>query len=177
MKLKYCLLGVLVTTIIFSIVNITLVVNNKDVVIIKDYEGFQEDILKVDKKISKIKDEECKSSFIKMSDNIKRTHFSKNTTVEDYYRAYFLEDNFLNIYKDVEEICQISEDNSRYVLALASYTFPDSIKIRYSLKHEFIFKDRKLRRELYKNNDEVGSYTSKVLELKVINLLLESLSV
>lgn len=175
MKLKYFIMGILFFVIIFFVVHIFIVINNNDVVVIKDYEAFQENIDKIDKRISKVKDEICKSSLEKMSNNIKRTHFSENTNVDDYYHAYFDEDEFLNIYGEVEDACRISEDNSRYVLALSSYTFPSSIKLRYNLKHEFIFKDRNIRRELEKNQDEVGSYTSKVLELRVISELLESI--
>lgn len=175
MKLKYFIMGILFSVIIFFVVHIFIVINNNDVVVIKDYEAFQENIDKIDKRISKVNDETCKNSLEKMSNNIKRTHFSENTNVDDYYHAYFGEDEFLNVYGEVEDSCRISEDNSRYVLALSSYTFPSSIKLRYNLKHEFIFKDRKVRKELEKNQDEVGSYTSKVLELRVISELLESI--
>ncbi|MCX4249101.1 MAG: hypothetical protein OSJ65_04995 [Bacilli bacterium] len=175
MRLKYFFIGCLMTIMLFLIVNIFVVINNSDTVIIKKYENFQESIDKIDKKISKVKDEECKASLVKMSNNIKRTNFNENISVDDYYKAYFSEDEFLNIYSEVEDNCHIIEDNSRYVLALSSYTFPSSIKLRYNLKHEIRFKDRKSRNELEKSQDEVGSYTSKVLELRVINELLEGI--
>ena len=101
MRLKYFFIGCLMTIMLFLIVNIFVVINNSDTVIIKKYENFQESIDKIDKKISKVKDEECKASLVKMSNNIKRTNFNENISVDDYYKAYFSEDEFLNIYSEV----------------------------------------------------------------------------
>ena len=75
------------------------------------------------------------------------------------------------------KVCKIKEDNSRYSLALASYAFPSSIKSKYNLKHEIKFKDVNTREEVLKDEYEVGSYSSKILELRVINELLDGLKI
>ncbi len=175
MKTKYFILGSIVTIVLFLIVNILLVINNNEVINIKSINNFDEQIGNVDKKIEKIRNNECKRALSDMSSNIKKTYFNKNVSVSDYYHAYFDGEVFINIYARVLDECKIEEDDSRYILALSSMSFPENIKTRYNLRHEFILKDGYLRKEIFKEPDEVGSYTSKTLELNVINELLDGI--
>lgn len=175
MKTKFFIFGSIVTIVLFSIVNILLVINNNEVINIKSINNFDEQIAIVDKKIEKIKDNECKQALGDMSINIKKTYFNKNVSVSDYYHAYFDGEVFINIYSRVLDECKIEEDDGRYILALSSMSFPENVKIRYNLKHEFILKDEYLRKEVFKEPDEIGSYTSKALELNVINELLDGI--
>lgn len=175
MKIKYFIFGSIVTVVLFIIVNILLVINNNEIINIKTISNFDEQIGNVDRRIEKIKNNECKQALSDMSNNIKKTHFNNNVSVSDYYHAYFDGEVFINIYARVLDQCKIEEESSRYILALSSMSFPENVKTRYNLKHEFIFKDKDLRSELLKESDEIGSYTSKALELNVINELLDGI--
>lgn len=177
LKVKYFILGVFFTVVFCVLLNLFLLTRNDDVVIIKEIKDFDKSLSLIDEKISKIEDEECQNSFVDLKNNIKKTYFSKNTTISSFYEAYFSDKVFLDLYKDVEDVCQIKEDNSRYSLALASYAFPSSIKSKYNLKHEIKFKDVNTREEVLKDEYEVGSYSSKILELRVINELLDGLKI
>lgn len=175
MKIKYFTLGCLFVVIVFMIVNMFMIANRDEIIIIKSLANFDNETKELDNRISKIKNDECRESFYELLANIKKTYFNENTTVDKYYDVYFSDKVFLDIYKEVETSCKIDEDDSRYTLALASYAFPSSIKSKYNLKHEVKFRDKVTREDVLKDEYEVGSYSSKVLELKVINELLESI--
>lgn len=173
MKIKYFILGMFFTIIVALVVNNLVVLNSDDVVIIKQISNFTDEMDNIDKKINKVKRDECRDSLNKMSNNIKKTYFSQDTTVTEYYETYFSDTVFLDLYKEVLNSCELSENNSRYLLALASYSFPSSIKAKYNLKHEVKFRDLETRESVLKDEYEVGSYSSKMLELNVINELLD----
>lgn len=175
MRLKYFLFGSLVTIMILIVVNILVLLNNKDVIYVKGIEGFDTKLSSIDKRIEKIKNQECRLEFVKISDNIKKTYFRENTTVDKYYHAYFDDEIFLNIYKSVLDKCSIKENDERYYLVLASYSYPNSIKTRYNLRHEIKLKDKSVRDLMNRETDEIGSHTTKILELRVIDELLEDM--
>ena len=79
------------------------------------------------------------------------------------------------IYKAIIEVIEniVDDIDDIYILALSSTNYPEEIKTRYNLKHEFVFRDKASRLELLKEQDEVGTYTNKILELRVIQELIK----
>lgn len=172
MRLRYFSLGVLISVIIFIIVNIFIVMSRDEEIVIKDVANYDSSMELINKRIEKLKDSDCKEKLKELSDNIDGTYFKENTTVNKYYHAYFDNETFLNLYGEVMDVCNIPEDDSLYVLALASYSFPSSIKSKYNLRHEFRISDAFTRNDVKSEEYEVGSYSTKVLELKVMDELL-----
>ena len=111
MKVKYFILGVFFTVVFCVLLNLFLLTRNDDVVIIKEIKDFDKSLSLIDEKISKIEDEECQNSFVDLKNNIKKTYFSKNTTISSFYEAYFSYKVFLDLYKYVDDVCQIKEYN------------------------------------------------------------------
>ena len=62
--------------------------------------------------------------------------------------------------------------NTIYIDALASTNYPNAIKKECFLRYEFKIRDINSSKYL-EENDLVGTYTTKYLELKVLNSLIE----
>lgn len=175
MKNKYITIGVLLTLIILTILGIlTLNDNKKEVIYIKDLSFYTKRATIIRDEIDTIKDEACKNSLSDMFNRINETHFTANISIEEYYNAYYKDNKtFLNFYEEAVKSCELTSDlDDIYVLVLASSNYPNEIKKRYLLSHEFIIKDKNSREDLFKSADETGTYTTKALELQVMNELL-----
>lgn len=175
MRKKYILFGVLITFITIILVGIfTLNFNKKEMIHIRDLSFYTKRATIIRDDIEKIKDEKCQKSFSDMFNRINETHFTENITIEEYYNSYFKDGKtFLNYYEDLIDVCELDEDlDSIYILVLSASNYPNEVKKRYLLSHEFIIKDYESRDGLSKNIDETGTYTTKALELQVINELL-----
>lgn len=175
MKKKYILLGMLITIMFLILIGIfTLQFNKEEMIYVRDLSFYTKRATIIRDDIEKIKNETCKKSFNDMFNRINETHFTENVTIEKYYKAYFKDDKtFLNYYEDLIGSCELDEDlDSIYILVLSASNYPNEVKKRYLLSHEFIIKDYDSRDILSKNIDETGTYTTKALELQVINELL-----
>ncbi len=171
-KVKYIFYGILLTLIIITIISIIMTYFNKyEVIYIKDYDAYDETINKIKTNIDKIKDNNCASSLNSLRMRIDDTHFTSNTTLNEYYNKYHKDNlTFLDYYNEVLNSCNIDNKDSIYVKVLDSLVFPTYIDNKYNLIHEINLKDYNTRRNL-KNYDEIGSYTNKVNELEVLSLL------
>ncbi|MCX4365805.1 MAG: hypothetical protein OSJ70_08565 [Bacilli bacterium] len=176
MKKKWTLLGSLITIMALTVLGvISISSNKKEEIFVKDLSFYTKRATIIREDISSIKDEKCKSSLDAMLTRINETHFTKNITIEEYYNAYYKDDKpFINFYEDVVTSCALDGNlDEIYVLVLSASNYPNEIKKRYLLSHEFVIKDRDSRRELYKSTDEIGTYTTKALELQIINDLIK----
>lgn len=173
MKFKYFILGCLFSVIIFIFINILIVLSRNEDIIVKEINGYGRIVTDISSNIDKIKDENCKSSFKNMLDFINKTHYSKNVSLKDYYNNYYGDKTFIDHFYLVKDECKLDGIDDIYILALSSTNYPEEIKVRYNLKHEFILKDRDSRKEVLKEQDEVGTYTTKILELRVIQELIK----
>lgn len=175
MKKKYITIGILLTLIFFTLLYLfTINSNKKEIIHIKDLSFYTKRATAIRNEIENIENEECKNSLEAMFNRINETHFTSDVTIEEYYNAYYKDNKvFLNFYDDVIENCEIEDElDDIYVLAISSTNYPNEVKKRYLLSHEFIIKDNNSRDELYQTSDETGTYTTKALELQVINELL-----
>lgn len=173
MKYKYFILGSLVSVILFIAINMLVVMNKNDYISVKDVSGYGRIVTDISDDIESIKSDECKQTLRKMLKFINKTHYNDNVSVKKYYNDYYGDMTFIDHFYEVQDKCSLDDIDSIYVLALSSTNYPEEIKSRYNLKHEFILKDRESRKELLREQDEVGTYTTKVLELRVIHELIE----
>lgn len=173
MKFKYFILGSLFSVVLFISVNILVVLNRNDRIFVKEISGYGKVVTRISEDIDKVKDDNCKTVLKDMLGFINKTHYSKNITVEEYYNNYYGDKTFIEHFYSVKDKCNLDDIDSIYVLALASTNYPEEIKTRYNLKHEFVLNDKHSRLELIKEQDEVGTYTNKVLELRVIQELIK----
>lgn len=176
MKSKLILLSSMTTIIVVTIIGIIISLTSYNRTInVKTIDGYHTIKLNLTDKIKKIKNKECQSSLNNMLNRIDDTYLSDNTNIKNYYETYFKDDlTFLNYYDDVVNICKLSkkETDIIYIDALASTNYPNSIKKEYYLRYEFKIRDTKSLKYL-EENDLVGTFTTKYLELKVLNSLIE----
>lgn len=175
MKKKYIIIGILLTLIVLTFVGLLFLHSNKkEIIYVKDLSFYTKRATKIRDEIENVKNETCKNSLNDMFRRINETHFTTNISIEQYYNAYFKDNKtFINFYEDAIKSCELDSDlDSIYVLVLASSNYPNEIKKRYLLSHEVIIKDKDTRDNLFKSADETGTYTTKALELQVINELI-----
>ncbi len=175
MKKKFITLGVLLTFMVLTLLGlISLKYHKSEIIHVKDLAFYTKRATIIRDDIAKIKDDTCKNSLNALFNRMNETHFVNDVTVKEYYQAYFKDNKtFLNFYEEAVKACEI-EDNldEIYVLVLSASNFPNEVKNRYLLSHEFIIKDKESRELLLQSFDETGTYTTKALELQVINELL-----
>lgn len=173
MKFKYFILGSLFSVILIISTNILIVLNRNDSITVKEISGYGKIITDISSSIDKVKDDNCKMNLKDMLDFINKTHYSKNISIKEYYDNYYGDKTFIDYFYLVKEKCDLDDIDDIYILALSSTNYPEEIKTRYNLKHEFVFRDKASRLELLKEQDEVGTYTNKILELRVIQELIK----
>lgn len=175
MKMKYIMEGVLLTVVIALLIHL-LTFNDmaSEMISVKEIPMMTKRLTSLQERIDKIKDEDCRNSIDTMLKRVKSTYFSENITIEEYYNAYTKDEkNFIDFYEDVNNSCKLDGNDDIYFLVLSSLNYPNSIKRRYDLRYEFIFKDTFNRENNYQNSDEVGTYTTKMSELQVVSKLLD----
>lgn len=163
---------IIIITIACIIISLTTYNRTINVKTIDDYHSIKTNLKK---KIEKVKNKECQSSLNNMMTRIDNTYISKNTNIKDYYETYFNDNlTFLNYFDDVVSSCKLSKKKTDiiYVDALASTNYPNSIKKEYNLRYEFKIRDNNSIK-YYQDNDLIGTYTTKYLELKVLKSLIE----
>lgn len=175
MQKKLMILGSLITIIIFVLLGlISTHYNKEEIIYIKDLAFYTKRATIIREDIEKIKNDSCKNSLSAMFNRINETHFTDNISIEEYYNAYYKDNKtFINFYEDVVTQCAIEEElDELYVLVLAASNYPNEVKKRFLLSHEFRIKDYDSRDNLYKSTDETGTFTTKALELQIINELI-----
>ena len=173
MKFKYFILGCLFSVVVFICLGIFMVKNSHEYIYVKDLSGYGRIVTEIDQDIDKLKSEECKTSLHEMLNFINKTHYDTNVTIQEYYNNYYQDKTFIDHFYAVQDSCKLDDIDSIYVLALSSTNFPEVVKSRYNLRHEFTFKDSISRQDLVREQDNVGTYTNKVLELRVIKELID----
>lgn len=173
--MKNFVLGILFSVmfiIIYSMININNIRNEE--IIVKDISGYGKVVTEYSEKIEKIKNKDCRESMNNILNVVNKTHFINNVSIKEYYEAYS-NNSFLDNFYDVVEKCNIKEEKSDpiYVMALASTNYPNSVKEKYMFSYEIRLKDNySSLLETSTNIDEIGTYTTKALELKTISELL-----
>lgn len=179
MKYKYFFLGSLLTiiTIVCTCI-ISIHFKSMEVINIRPIDGYSKINDSLKEKINKVKNQNCQNSLNKMLERIDHTYFEDDITIEEYYKNYFEDDKtFISYFDEVLNSCNLSrnETDNIYVDALASTNYPNKIKEIYELRYEFILPDINSRKN-YATYDEVGTYTTKTLELKVLKNLIEEVN-
>lgn len=150
----------------------------KELIKVKTISNYENISSSLSKKISEVKNEECKNSLNNMLKRIDETYYEENITIEKYYKAYFKDDKtIINYFDDVLNSCKLSREDTDviYIDALASTNYPNKIKEKYIFRYELTFSDKGERKKI-KYYDEVGTYTTKSLELKVLKELIEEVN-
>src|SRR5574344_1487566 len=112
--------------------------------------------------------------------------FIKVKTVDGYDKAMSTVNNKINklddgickeyftyYYNYISDKCNIKYDEKLYVEVLKTMIFPDEIKNRYNLNYEIGIKDLIGRNKTYSSHDQLGTYTTKVGEIQLLNDLLD----
>ena len=171
--MKNIIFGISISFIIIIIVFIILTfVERNSYITINSYASFDETIEVFNNKISKIKNNECKLSLEYMINRIKDNKMEGNIKIKDYYESFYKDDmTFIDYYNYVSSSCNIN--NSKiYNEALSSLLYPETIKNRYESSYVFKIKD------IFNDNnriDEMGTYTTIIHELNVVDMFLEEL--
>lgn len=179
MKFKYMIFGSLLTIIIIiSAYIISISFKNLEIITVKEIEDYSKINESLKEKIAKVKNKDCQKSLDEMLKRIDGTYFEDNVTIEKYFKAYFEDDKtIINYFDDVLSSCKLTREETDYIYVdvLASMNYPNKMKERYELRYEFELPDFNSRKK-YITHDEVGTYTTKTLELKVLKNLIEEVN-
>lgn len=174
-KYKYAILGSFITLIILIIISI-ISINFKynELITIKEVSDFDKKITILEKDISKVDSGICQDKLYKMLKKIRLTNLSGEVSVKEYYKTYFQDETFLEIFEEVKNECELDDDETDpvYIRALSATLYPNEIKKRFQLAHEISFKDSYNRKLINKSNDETGTFITKTLELQVLKDLI-----
>ncbi|HQC83494.1 MAG TPA: hypothetical protein PLB45_01305 [Bacilli bacterium] len=149
---------------------------------VKTVDGYDKAMSTVNNKINKLDDGICKEYFTYYYNYINDTYFTEDVSLKDYLDAYYTsvnidgEDrdvNSLYYYTYISDKCNIKYDEKLYVEVLKTMIFPDEIKNRYNLNYEIGIKDLIGRNKTYSSHDQLGTYTTKVGEIQLLNDLLD----
>lgn len=178
-KYKYAILGSFITLIILiivSIININFKYN--ELITIKEVNNFDKKIASLEKDISKVDAGICQDNLYKMLKKIKLTNLSGEVSVKEYYKTYFQDETFLEIFDEVKKGCELSDEETDpiYIKALSATLYPNEIKKRFQLAYEISFKDSYNRKLINKSNDETGTFITKTLELQVLKDLISEVN-
>lgn len=176
---KYILLGIFVSFIVIGLVTMILAFTNLDKEIyIKDLDKYTDSIMRLKDRVDKLdKDNTCKSAFNKTIDRINNTHFNNGKIkIKDYYEAYFKDDEtFIDYYQLIIDDCKMNNNDKIYGMVLSAYSYPNKIKNDYRLSYELHIEDLFNNKDIRKEEQEINSFTTKYMELLVIDKLLEVL--
>ena len=170
-KSKYIIFGFTICFMTFLIIGILLnYVDTNCKIKVKKIENFDIKISSINENIEKIKNDNCKSVLKSMSDKIRNTYYESDVSINKYIKSYFYTDNndYYSLYLSAKEVCDYSDD-SIDELVIASKTYPQSVKARYDSNYEIDFKDYFNRNKINEISDEVGTYSTKILELNSLN--------
>lgn len=178
MKIKYLLLGSLLTFIIIFISSLIMIpFNKREMIYVKTIESYTTNMTKLRNKIDELEDSECKNSLNRMVTRINETNFKEDVTIKKYYEAYFKDDKtFLSLYDDIVTTCELKDVDYIYVDVLRQSVFPNSIKEKYLLSHELVLKDYSSRESINKESYKTGTYVTKTLELSILNDLIKEVN-
>lgn len=175
MKIRYVLQGMLITLIIGIVIHVmTLDRISKELIHVKEVPLITKRFTSLNERIINEENETCKDALNAMLERVKKTYFANDVTIKEYYEAYNDEEkNFIDFYEDVNVSCKLENNDDIYFLVLSSLNYPNSIKNRYELRYEFLIRDSFNRADIYISSDEIGTYTTKLLELQIIDKLLK----
>jgi hypothetical protein len=175
MKYKYMLFSAMLTVIIITIIYVIIVcLSGNETIYVKTLDNYASTKTSAQNKIDKITDTECMNSLTSMLDRIDATYFSSNTTLKKYYEAYFKDNKtFLDYYEDAVTSCNLDESDLTdiYIDVLSSLNYPNQIKQKYVLRYEFAIREKNYR-AYFLEDDYIGTYTTKMLEFKVLSNLI-----
>ena len=172
-NIRYILLGVFISFILFFITGIVFsIINTNNKVHVQKYDGFNSVYETYNTKIDKVKNDNCRLSLKYMLERIKDNYFDHDVSIKEYYESYYKDDlTFIDYYDLVISSCEIKSDVTNiYNEAMSSMIYPEYIKNKYNRGYEIYFKDY-----LYndKQIDSIGTYSTIISELTTLNLLME----
>lgn len=182
-KYPYVFLGIFISVLVFFIVHIISInIRMNRVINVKEFdEQYSQKIENLKKDAEKIKDDSCKSSVVEMANRIIYTIPRKGITLQEYYGSYYGYDNnrsdddgesFLYFYSNVATNCNI-DNNEIYNKVLESLVFPYEMKNRYIGSYQIGISDTFIHKKEVNKVDELGSYSTKMLELEVLSKIMD----
>ena len=177
MKTKYFIFGMITCFIIICIFGCVLsVVSFNDKIYVKTLDNFDINIGTFDARIDSLKvNETCKNSLKNLSDRVKSTYYNNDVTIKEYDNNYFKDGvTFYALYLEAFNECEIDNDAYSYITeyAIESQTYPQLIHSRRIANYELKFTDYINYKEIHEISDNIGTYSNKTLELKVLSELL-----
>lgn len=179
MKYRYMIFGSLLTIIIIiSAFTISIPFKSSKIINVKTIEEYSKINKSMKEKIDKVKNKECQKSLDAMLQRIDDTYFKENVTMEKYYKTYFQDNKtIISYFDEALNVCELTREKTDYIYvdALSATNFPNKIKEEYELRYEFKLPDFNSNKN-YTTYDEIGTYTTKTLELKVLKNLIEEVN-
>ena len=177
-KYPYVFLGIFISILAFIIIHmITIPIKMNRTIKVKPINSLYSILDDDNKKISKIKKEECKNSLLDMSERIRDTYYPSDVSLKIYYNNYFIDDYRFDLYYQIViEKCELENKTSTYNKVLESMVFPYEMKNKYLGSYQISFNDIFVLDEEEKRVEELGTYSNKLLELDVLNDLISEVT-
>lgn len=168
-------LCIVIMTIIF-ILNIFM--NANEDIHLKDVNDYMGKITAMREDIDNLKvTDNCRNTLYEIADTINATHFSQShIKIKEYIAKYQSVKPLTELVALAQDNCSLKDTDAIYVLAMSSMVFPEEVKNSYNMRYEFHIRDWLSRKQLVNSHQEVGSFTTKSLELRVLKELIEVLS-
>ena len=172
---KYILLGIFISFMIMGLLIMLLAFINQDKEIyIKDLDRYTETVMRLKNRVDKLDNNTCKMAFNRTIDRINDTHFNNGKVkIKEYYEAYYKNDEtFLDYYQLIIDDCNMENNDKIYGMALSAYSYPNQVKNNYYLSYELHIEDLFNNKDMRKEEQEINSFTTKYMELVVLDSLL-----
>ncbi len=145
-------------------------------VYIKTLDNFDDTVNSLSKNFDKVKDNTCKSSINELLERSKNTYYKNNVSIKEYVNNYYSNNtDFYKMYLDTLDSCNNELDDVQEItnLVIASKSFPESLKAKLNSNYEIKFIDFINYKNVHELSDNLGSYSSKELELMAIEKLIK----
>ena len=175
-SIKYFMFGFITCFILIFIIGVIINSFNSSVkVYIKTIDNFDDNISSLRSRLSKIENATCSTSLSSLIDRSEKTYYKNNISLKKYINNYYSDNtDFYKMYLETLDSCSINIDDVNDItkLVIASKSFPESLKAKFNTSYEIKFIDFINYKNIYELSDNLGSYSSKELELMTIDKLI-----
>lgn len=175
-SVKFYLFGFFSCFIVIFLIGVILsFVYSKKQIYIKTIDDYDNKINNLEVSLGSVENTTCKESLTKLLDRSKNTYYINNVTINEYVKNYY-EGNidFYQIYMETLELCDNKTDDVKDItkLVIASKSFPETLKAKKNSLYEIRFMDFLNYKSVNELSDNIGSYSSKELELMALEKLI-----
>ena len=175
-NVKYYLFGFITCFIVIFVIGVILSsINSSKKIYIKSLDDFDDSVSSLKLLLDSVEDTTCKSSINELLERSVNTYYKNNVSINEYVNNYYSNNtDFYQVYLETLNSCNndINDVKDITKLVIASKVFPESMKAKLNSSYEIKFIDYINYKSVNELSDNLGSYSSKELELMAIDNLI-----